>query len=92
MQDLASVAIQTDQHHLTTQQQLAKSWSELMPDFPADKIHVCPSIEHAVRIIRSLEQESRGANVDVLVCGSLHLVGGVIEVAGLTERALASGG
>lgn len=35
------------------------------------------SIEHAVNIINDLEKP------EVLVAGSLHLVGGVMEVAGL---------
>ena len=56
-----------------------------MPSFPVDRVHVLPSIEHAVKIVR--EQEALG-NVDILVTGSLHLVGGVIEVSQLAEVAL----
>ena len=56
-----------------------------MPSFPVDRVHVLPSIEHAVKIVR--EQEASG-KVDVLVTGSLHLVGGVIEVSQLAEVAL----
>lgn len=56
-----------------------------MPAFSSDHIHVLPSIQHAVNLVHGL----RGlAQVDVLVSGSLHLVGGVIEVAGLSEVAL----
>ena len=46
-----------------------------------------PSIEHTVKIVRSLRSESSNG-VDILVSGSLHLVGGVIEVANLAEVAL----
>ncbi|KAL1747664.1 Mur ligase [Schizophyllum fasciatum] len=81
--DLTTKAIpESDLAELKTQQQLASAWRELAPDFPADNVHVLPSIEHAVKIVRS-----SGAS-QVLVTGSLHLVGGVIEVAGLSDVAL----
>lgn len=57
----------------------------LVPSFSKDSIHVVPSIEHAVRIVRGEEAK---AQVEVLVAGSLHLVGGVMEVAGLGEQAI----
>lgn len=58
-----------------------------MPSFPTSNVHVLPSIEHAVRIVRGVDgQDKKG--VDVLVAGSLHLVGGVIEVADLASVAL----
>ncbi len=56
------------------------------------KVHVLPSIEHAVELVEGLigkgsgEEQSgddRRVDVDVLVTGSLHLVGGVMEVAKL---------
>lgn len=72
--------------YLTVQHELADAWRALAPDFPSEHIHVLPSIEHAIRIVR--ETEEKGKPVDVLVTGSLHLVGGVIEVAGLSEAAL----
>ncbi|KAG5221071.1 Folylpolyglutamate synthetase [Salix suchowensis] len=51
--------------------------------------HSRPSfIEHAVNIIRQVDRESDTKQTQVLVAGSLHLVGGVIEVAGLSEVAL----
>ena len=68
---------------LKTQNELADAWRELVPAFSADHIHVLPSVEHAIHVIR----EQTGP-VDVLVAGSLHLVGGVIEVAGLSDVAL----
>ncbi|TRM67656.1 Mur ligase [Schizophyllum amplum] len=81
--DLTTKAIpESDLAELKTQQQLASAWQELAPDFPSERIHVLPSIEHAVKIVRT-----SGAT-QVLVTGSLHLVGGVIEVAGLSDVAL----
>lgn len=56
-----------------------------MPSFPKEDIHVVPSIEHAVRLVRT---EQKSGEVEVLVAGSLHLVGGVMEVAGLAEQAI----
>ena len=84
--DLTTLAIpESDLTHLKTQHELASAWSSLVPEFPEENIHVLPSIEHAVKIVR--EQEASG-KVDVLVTGSLHLVGGVIEVSQLAEVAL----
>jgi folylpolyglutamate synthase len=68
---------------LKTQEELASAWRALVPSFPETKLHVLPSIEHAVRVVRGLDPD-----VDVLVTGSLHLVGGVIEVAQLASVAL----
>lgn len=81
---------------LRQQSELSEAWSSLLPDFPKENIFVLPSIEHAVRVARDFqnndEQRRTGPSglvpVDVLVAGSLHLVGGVIEVAGLSETAL----
>ncbi|KAI0053016.1 FolC bifunctional protein [Auriscalpium vulgare] len=85
--DLTAVSIpEDDLAQLKTQTELAAAWSSLIPSFPKESIHVHPSIEHAVRIVRKLEGDGRP--VDVLVTGSLHLVGGVIEVAGLADVAL----
>ena len=58
----------------------------MIPDFPKENVHVLPSVEHAVGIVR--EEASRGRPVEVLVTGSLHLIGGLIEVAGLSDVAL----
>ncbi|CAK5275491.1 unnamed protein product [Mycena citricolor] len=81
--DLTSLAIpQSDLTELKTQHQLAAAWSALAPGFPAANIHVLPSIEHAVNAVRKLESEQE--QLSVLVAGSLHLVGGAIEVAGLS--------
>ena len=77
----------TDADLLKTQNQLADAWSSLIPDFPTKNIHVLPSIEHAIRVVRGVESEGEGG-IDIFVAGSLHLVGGVIEVAGLLDVAL----
>ena len=75
-----------DLAQLKTQQELAMAWTSLLPTFPNENVHVLPSIEHAVRVVR--EETSNGKPVEVLVTGSLHLIGGLIEVAGLSEVAL----
>ena len=82
--DLASRSIETaDTDPVKVQSELAVAWLSLIPDFPANNIHVLPSIEHAIRVVREIEsRESKGG--DVIVTGSLRLVGGVIKVAGLS--------
>lgn len=86
--DLTSLAIPTDDLvQLKTQRELASAWSSLIPSFPSSKIHVLPSIEHAVKEIEKIESNS-SERTKVLVAGSLHLVGGVVEVAGLSAAAL----
>ena len=84
--DLTSKAIDpNDLSAFATQHRLADAWTQLVPSFSQDRIHVVPSIEHAVRIVRSEEDQGE---VEVLVAGSLHLVGGVMEVAGVGEQAI----
>ncbi|KZW04125.1 FolC bifunctional protein [Exidia glandulosa HHB12029] len=85
--DLTKVAL-TEAEILKTQRELAESFAELFPAFPAEQVIATPSIEHAIKSVHSLLAE--GTEVQVLVCGSLHLVGGVIEVAGLSDVALSS--
>ncbi len=76
--DLTAAAIDpNDLAALATQRALADAWAALVPAFHG-RVHVVPSIEHAVNIVR----EGPGQR-NVLVAGSLHLVGGVMEVAGL---------
>ena len=48
-------------------------------------VSVLPSIQDAVDAIRS---SANGADVCCLITGSLHLVGGVLEVAGLMTNEL----
>lgn len=86
--DLTTKAIPTaDLAGLKTQQTLSAAWSSLLPDFDPSYIHVLPSIEHAIREVEKISTVSPKP-VQVLVTGSLHLVGGVIEVTGLSELAL----
>ncbi|KAJ7180253.1 Mur ligase [Mycena crocata] len=81
--DLTTLAIpEADLAQLKTQHQLSSAWSSLIPTFPTEKIHVLPSIEHSINLVRQLD--SKTESTSVLVAGSLHLVGGVIEVAGLS--------
>ncbi|KAG1872738.1 Mur ligase [Suillus tomentosus] len=80
--DLTSAAISTtDNLNLKTQREIEAAWNKLVPTY-SGTVHVLPSIEDAV------EEARKTLNVSVLVTGSLHLVGGVIEVAGLADRAL----
>ncbi len=82
MIDLTSNAIDpNDLAQLATQNALRDAWIKLNPSFPTDRVHALPSIEHAVNIVNGLEGEKQ-----VLVAGSLHLVGGVMEVAGLQDH------
>ncbi|KIJ70094.1 hypothetical protein HYDPIDRAFT_172002 [Hydnomerulius pinastri MD-312] len=84
--DLTSVAISTATHTgPTTQDELKTAWSTLVPGFPEEAVYSLPSVEHA---IRKVHEFSSSRQTSVLVTGSLHLVGGVIEVAGLSSIAL----
>ena len=82
--DLAAVSISKDD--LDTQLELAEAWTSLVHTFPKENVYVLPSIEHAVGVVR--EEANNGRPVEVLVTGSLHLIGGLIEVAGLSDFAL----
>jgi len=87
--DLTTYAVSDfDLSHLTVQNELAAAWPSMAPSFPSSNIHVLPSIEHAIGVVRNLEKQDCDMSLDVLVTGSLHLVGGVIEVAGLSDVAL----
>jgi folylpolyglutamate synthase len=78
--DLTSNAIDpNDLAQLATQNALREAWLKLNPSFDPSRVHAVPSIEHAINIIKTLGEKQ------VLVAGSLHLVGGVMEVAGLQD-------
>ncbi|ORY89056.1 FolC bifunctional protein [Leucosporidium creatinivorum] len=82
--DLANNSISTsDLEHLTTQHELSDAWADLsatsLPTAKAE-VHILASIEEAVDLVRGNGQ----GEAEVLVTGSLHLVGGVMEVAGLS--------
>jgi folylpolyglutamate synthase len=67
---------------LTVQNDLANAWFKLFPEYPKGRVHRLPSIEHAVQLIGS---QNGSAETHILVAGSLHLVGGMIEAASLSE-------
>ena len=53
--DLTTLAIpESDLTQLKTQNELAAAWSALVPTFPKEHVHVLPSIEHAVNVVRAL--------------------------------------
>ena len=72
---------------LTVQKTLAEAWRNVDA---RTHTHVIKTIEEAVDFVRALseeeasesegEDEDGGTNVQVLVTGSLHLVGGLLEV------------
>lgn len=81
--DLVSINVnQQDVDTLAVQKALASTWSEI--DSTAD-VKVVKTIEEAISTARTVAREWTGehpndAAVMVLVTGSLHLVGGAIEV------------
>ncbi|KAK0498610.1 Mur ligase [Armillaria luteobubalina] len=86
--DLTAVSIpEADLAELKTQHQLAAAWRDIAPSYPQESIHVLPSVEHALDLVRTVTSQSTNG-VSVLVAGSLHLVGGMIEVANLATVAL----
>jgi folylpolyglutamate synthase len=73
------VSINTNKHDidsLKVQRELASTWDQIDPD---SEVHVVGTIEEAVKRARQLAERTDGI-VDVMVTGSLHLVGGLIEV------------
>ncbi|GAA5856585.1 hypothetical protein JCM8547_005878 [Rhodosporidiobolus lusitaniae] len=86
--DLTSNAVDSkDLETLATQHELASAWSELTASIPdaeeKAEVHVLGSIQEAVELVRAegkKEGEGEG-DVQALVTGSLHLVGGVMAVA-----------
>lgn len=71
------VSINTNKRDVDTlkvQKELAGSWDSIDPDA---SVHVLSTIEEAISKARELAPEDQ---VEVLVTGSLHLVGGVIEI------------
>ena len=76
-----SVAAPSD---LTVQRGLAEAWCQVTDPSRQGIIHVADSIAAAVKLLdQELSSSSSEADFKVLVTGSLHLVGGVLEVAGL---------
>ncbi|KAH9807305.1 Mur ligase [Melampsora americana] len=78
--DLTCVASYPDEpRKLKVQEEIASAWKSLRGR--ADTVMITQSIEDAVVEIRTIDEP-----VDVLVTGSLHLVGGVLEVAKLLDE------
>jgi folylpolyglutamate synthase len=75
--DLASM--NTNAHDITSlkvQRELAETWDKIDPQA---NVHVLGTIEEAVDRARDIAREST-TKVEVMVTGSLHLVGGLIDV------------
>lgn len=73
--DLVSMNTNKDDiNSLRVQQELAKTWNRIDPE---SDVHVVSTIEEAVAKARNI---TNGRKVEVLTTGSLHLVGGLIEV------------
>lgn len=72
---------------LQHQEELASNWRTLLPDFPGSRISVLPSIQGAIHQIEKVIMEPQEP-VQVLVTGSLYLVGGMIALADLSDLAL----
>ncbi|GAB1519698.1 Folylpolyglutamate synthetase [Rhizoctonia solani] len=70
---------------LNTQREYADAWLELVPGFPKENVFVLETIQDAVNLVYT--SHSTGEATDVLVIGSLHLVGGLIGVAKLEDKA-----
>lgn len=75
-------------NEMVVQRRFAEKWASL--DAKAN-IHVVPTIEEAINIVRKIGNEVRGQgdssesdSVDAFVTGSLHLVGGAL---GILEKA-----
>ncbi|RIA83423.1 Mur ligase [Glomus cerebriforme] len=76
--DLQNNTIRIDEK-LTLQKNLAKSWGSLNSTIDNHEIHVFSSIEESIKwILEHCQQTNR--EIQVLVSGSLHLVGGVMTV------------
>ncbi|KAF1343600.1 Mur ligase [Delphinella strobiligena] len=77
--DLTSINTNAaDVEALSVQNALAKTWTEVDPDA---HVKVVRTVEEAIRIARGVAKDGK-EQVEVLVTGSLHLVGGVVEVLG----------
>ena len=76
--DLVSVNTNAQEvKQLDVQKRLAETWRAV--DVEAD-VGVMGTIEEAVERVRGIAKAERGGKVEVLVTGSLHLVGGFLDV------------
>jgi folylpolyglutamate synthase len=83
--DLVSVNVSaSDVQGLRVQKALATTWAERDP---STDVQVVRTIEEAVAAVRAMASlRSGGENVTALVTGSLHVVGGLLEVLETTTR------
>lgn len=83
--DLVSVNTNADDvEALKVQKQLAKTWKGIDA---STHVEVVRTIEEAVQIVREEADNSNGeGEITALVTGSLHLVGGFLEVLETTRR------
>lgn len=70
------------------QHTLKEAWCELVPEFDRERVAVVKTVQEAVEQVKELCEEVE-QGVDVLVVGSLHLVGAVVRVAGLEGEVFA---
>ncbi|KAF4549638.1 Folylpolyglutamate synthase-like protein [Elsinoe fawcettii] len=76
--DLTSINTNAkDVELLSVQNKLAETWREVDPEC---QVEVLRTVEEAVQRAREVASATAGEETKVLVTGSLHLVGGVIEV------------
>lgn len=72
-----------DLETLSIQHELAEAWAELTSSLSHKaQVYILGSIQEAVEVARK-EAKEGGKDVQALVTGSLHLVGGVMAVAEL---------
>jgi len=67
---------------LSIQKELQQAWETLNPTFPKENIYVVDSVETAVNTVRRLCPASSSQHYNILVTGSLHLVGGFLAILG----------
>ena len=76
----------SDVQELRVQNRLAKTWAEIDP---STDVHVVRTIEEAVASVRAMATQTGETNeVTALVTGSLHLVGGFLEVLETTPNTI----
>jgi folylpolyglutamate synthase len=66
---------------LSVQKSLAETFASLTSQ--KAEVHVLPHIQAAADAVATIAKQDGVEGVDILVTGSLHLVGGVMEVAQL---------
>jgi len=63
--------------NLTVQHQLAQAWVKEVRG--GSDVHVVPTVDEAIKLVTAMSYK---CHVQVLVTGSLHLVGAFLEVMG----------